>query len=133
MRLILNILTVFILLYPTRSPGEPEYLMPEEFGNRFRSEVYAIMIDARPAKQYRRNRIEGALGIEKMEKLEVFADTTDIETPVYIYCDGESRSLTVAEYLISEGFGNVNILRGGIREWKAAGKSLDTGRMRKRR
>jgi rhodanese-related sulfurtransferase len=112
---------------------DAEYLMPVEFDYRYKSEVYALIIDARIARQYRRSRIPGAIGIDRMAKLEVFADTMDMETPLYIYCDGESRSRTVAEYLGDEGFFNLYILKGGIREWKTAGLPLDRQRIRRRR
>ncbi len=112
---------------------EPEYLLPSEFDYRYKAEVYAIIIDARVAKEYRRERIPGALGIEGMDKLELFADSMDTETPLYIYCDGESRSRTVTQYLGEQGFTRLYILRGGIREWKAADMPLDKKRLRRRR
>lgn len=112
---------------------ETEYLAPSEFDYRYKAEVYAIIIDARVAKEYRRERIPGALGIEGMDKLKLFADSMDTETPLYIYCDGESRSRTVAQYLGDQGFTRLYILRGGIREWKAADMPLDKKRLRRRR
>jgi rhodanese-related sulfurtransferase len=110
-----------------------EYLMPVDFDISYKSEVFAIMIDARIERQYRRNRIAGATGIDRMAELRVFADTMDSETPLYIYCDGESRSRTVAEYLHDEGFSRLFILRGGIREWEAAGLPIDKKRVRRQR
>jgi len=140
MKLIMRILFLIAFIFSSSFtiPGnqeerDAEYLMPVEFDYRYRSEVYAIIIDARIARQYRRSRIPGARGIDKMAKLEIFADTMDMETPLYIYCDGESRSLTVAGYLGDEGFMNLYILKGGIREWKAAGLPLDSQRIRRRR
>jgi len=112
---------------------QAEYLMPVDFDISYKSEVFAIMIDARTERQYRRNRIAGATGIDRMAELRVFADTMDSETPLYIYCDGESRSRTVAEYLQDEGFSRLYILRGGIREWEAAGLPIDKKRIKRRR
>ena len=123
----------FLSLIPALSSQEPSYLTPVEFDYRYKSEVYAIIIDARIARQYRRSRIPGAIGIEKMAKLEVFADTMDTETPLYIYCDGESRSRTVAEYLAGQDFSNLYILKWGIREWEAAGLPINKKRLRRRR
>jgi rhodanese-related sulfurtransferase len=110
-----------------------EYLMPVEFDYSYKTKVFAIMIDARTERQYRRNRIQGATGIDRMAELRIFADTMDTETPLYIYCDGESRSRTVAEYLYEEGFSRLYILRGGIREWEAAGLPIEKKRIRRRR
>jgi|GEM_PF-731969 len=130
------ILFLFGSLFPEdgkQDEGNAEYLMPVEFDYRYKSEVYAIIIDARIERQYRRSRIPGATGIDKMEKLMAFADTMDKETPLYIYCDGESRSRTAAGYLYGEGFSRLCILKGGIREWEAAGMPVDRQRLRRRR
>lgn len=140
MKMIMRILFLLALIFSSsltdmgnQDERDAEYLMPVEFDYRYKSEVYALIIDARIARQYRRSRIPGAVGIDRMAKLEVFADTMDMETPLYIYCDGESRSRTVAEYLGDEGFFNLYILKGGIREWKTAGLPLDRQRIRHRR
>jgi len=123
----------FLSLIPALRSQEPEYLPPVEFDINYKSEVFAIIIDARIARQYRQSRIPGAVGIDKMAKLQVFADTMDTETPLYIYCDGESRSRTVAEYLAGQGFSNLYILKWGIREWKAAGLPIDKKKLRRRK
>jgi len=128
------LISLFLLsIFPALRSQEPEYLSPVEFDINYKSEVFAIIIDARIARQYRRSRIPEAVGIEKMARLEVFADTMDTETPLYIYCDGESRSRTVAGYLSEEGFTNMYILRGGIREWEDAGLPMDKKRLRHQR
>jgi len=123
----------FLSLIPALRSQEPEYLPPVEFDINYKSEVFAIIIDARIARQYRQSRIPGAVGIDKMAKLQVFADTMDTETPLYIYCDGESKSRTVAEYLAGQGFSNLYILKWGIREWKAAGLPIDKKKLRRRK
>ena len=126
--------SLFLLsIFPALRSQEPEYLSPVEFDINYKSEVFAIIIDARIARQYKRSRIPEAVGIEKMARLQVFADTMDTETPLYIYCDGESRSRTVAGYLSEEGFTNMYILRGGIREWEDAGLPMDKKRLRHQR
>lgn len=126
----------FLLIFPLLPAQEEEdavYLPPVEFDYSYRSEVYAVIIDARVARDYRRNRIKDALGIENTDKLSAFADTMDTETPLYIYCDVESRSRTVASILAERGFSRLYILEGGTREWKAAGLPLDKKRLRRKR
>ena len=128
------LISLFLLsILPALRPQDNTYLPTVEFDINYNSEVFAIIIDARIARKYRRSRIPEAVGIEKMAKLEVFADTMDTETPLYIYCDGESRSSTAAGYLSEEGFNNLYILRGGFREWKAAGLPMDNKRLRRQR
>lgn len=121
----------FLSIFPALRSQDAQYLPPVEFDINYKTEVFAVIIDARIARQYRRSRIPAAVGIEKMARLEVFADTMDTETPLYIYCDGESRSRTVEGYLAEQGFTQLYILKGGIREWQAAGLPIDKKRLRK--
>ena len=110
--LLISFLLIFCL------PGasqEPTFLEPVEFNYRYNSEVYAIIIDAGTKREYRRRRIPGAIGIPGMDELKAFADTMDTETPLYIYCDGESRSSTAAGYLEKRGFGKLYIDRKSTR------------------
>ena len=108
------------------------FLYPEDFLNNYRLEVFAIIIDAREVKEYKKSRIEGAVNIENMKALEGFADTLDLEMPLYIYCGFEYRSITVADYLKSREFKNIYILQGGIGEWKAVGLPLDKKKRRRK-
>lgn len=112
--------------------GAISYLYPEDFYHTFNGENFALLVDTRKSNHYRRERIEGAINIKNMKTLIAFADTLDREIPIYIYCDGESRSLSVAEYLEGEGFVKLIILTNGIREWKAREMDVDTRRRRKR-
>jgi rhodanese-related sulfurtransferase len=111
--------------YLTARPDTVEYLDPAEFSNMFKMEIFAVMIDARLTKEYRRAHIKEAVNIPGMKQLVPFADSMDRETPVYIYCDGESRSRTVMEYLKERGFTRLKVLRNGIVEWRAAGLPLE--------
>ena len=111
--------------------GEVEFLYPEDFYHTFRSENFALLLDTRKSYHYRKERIEGAINVKDMKVLIAFTDTLDKEIPIYIYCDGVSRSLSVAEYLEGEGFVKLTILTGGIREWKVREMDLDTRRRRK--
>lgn len=106
-------------------PDKITYLDPDNFQIQYQSEVYALLVDVSLKREYDRERIPGAIGVHKLKKLENFADTLDREIPIYLYCDGESRALTVAEYLQHRGFRKVIILKGGMRYWKAAGLPLE--------
>ncbi len=123
-----TILTIILIASFSGLFAQPEkitYLDPDSFQIQYQSEVYAILADVSLKREYRRAHIPGAIGIHKMKKLETFADTLDREIPVYLYCDGESRALTVAEYLQYRGFRKVIIMRGGMRYWQAAGLPVE--------
>lgn len=118
----------------TRISGQeevPRFLEPEEFLISCSSEVFAIIVDVREKKEYRRERIEGAINIPGMKQLVPFADTLDREIPIYIYCDTYTRSITAADYLVEQGFTRLYILKDGILEWKKAGLDVETNGKRR--
>lgn len=98
-----------------------EYLSPDQFIMDYQAEVFAILIDVRVKKEYRKEHIRGAINLPGFDQLNQFADTLDTETPLYIYCDTYTRSETVAEHLIERGFTNLSLLQDGINGWKRNG------------
>lgn len=128
MKFLFSIILVILTSVYTEQETEVTYLEPEAFQNSYNMEIYAIIADTRKAKEYRKSRIPGAVSVPKMKKLAVFADSLDVETPVYIYCDGEARSRTVAEWLGNRGFTDLYILKGGFKEWEAAGMTVERKR-----
>ena len=125
------IFSLCLVLFSTGLWGQEKdvtYLEPEAFHNSYNMEIYAIIADARKAKEFRKSRIPKAVSVPKMKKLVVFADSMDVETPVYIYCDGEARSRTVAEWLGDYGFTKLYILKGGFTEWVAVGMTVERKR-----
>jgi len=134
MRNLLAILVLQSFIFPVSAQeNNPVYMPPEEFRNSYNLEVYAILVDVRIKKEFRKERISGARNVENMKAMTAFADTLDTETPIYIYCDTYTRSITAAEYLCNRGFTNVYLLKDGLMEWKAAGLPVDKGRKTQRR
>lgn len=123
--IILAIILIGVCTNTKAQPNEITYLDPEKFQIQYKSDTNAIMVDVSSEIKYNSSRIQGAIGIHRGRKVEYFADTIDRETPIYIYCDGESRSLTVAKYLQYRGFRDVIILRGGTKQWKSAGLPME--------
>jgi len=107
------------------------YLSVDDFQNRFCSEVYAFIIDARSKTEYRRVRIEGALNAGSGKVLDQMADTLDRETPLYIYCTTKTRSSSAAGHLRELGFVNLYVLESGMRGWKTAGLPVEKRGKRK--
>jgi len=78
----------------------------------------AFLIDVRLFKEYRKNRIKGALPAANKESLLSLCEKLDKNTPVYVYCEDGDRSRTAARILCREvGFKHVYNLQGGLREW----------------
>ena len=79
----------------------------------------AFLIDVRLFKEYRKNRIKGALLAANKESLLSLGEKLDKNTPVYVYCEDGDRSRTAARILCREmGFKHVYNLQGGLREWE---------------
>ncbi|MFP4025888.1 MAG: rhodanese-like domain-containing protein [Thiohalospira sp.] len=77
-----------------------------------------FLIDVRLFKEYRKERIEGAMLAPNKESLVSICKNLDKNTPIYIYCDESDRSETAANILCSEmGFNHVYNLQGGLKEW----------------
>lgn len=111
---------LFLLGFPIIISGqetELKYLHPADFQNQFLQEIYAVIVDARTFKEYKKGHISKAVNVPAMENLIPFADTLDRETPIYLYCEAESRSITVGEWLIENEFTSVYILKGGLNTW----------------
>ena len=124
-------LILFLLGLPLVLSGqEPEikFLHPEDFQNQYQQEIYAIIVDARTFKEYKKGHISESVSVPAMENLISFADSLDHETPLYIYCEAESRSITVAKWLIDNEFTSVHILKGGLTTWIALEMKTVRGR-----
>ena len=115
---------------------EPEieitFFQPEEFINNYKLEIFALLLDARPASMYKKSRIEGAINAGSKEVLKVMSDTLDANSPLYIYCSTQSRSTSAAEFLVDEGFTKLYVMVGGMMEWKSLDLPLDRKRLGKK-
>ena len=132
-RIVLVLLFTGIASTANAQVKDVEHMLAEDWQLEYRMKVYAIIVDTRIKKEFRKDRIEGAIGVPDMDNLIPFADSLDRETPLFIYCDGESRSSTVVAWLIENEFTEIYLLKGGYNEWKALGMPVDKTRLRKRR
>ncbi|MEE4197624.1 MAG: rhodanese-like domain-containing protein [Bacteroidales bacterium] len=105
-------------------------LSPDEFYLNINTQE-AFLVDVRLFKDYRKNRIEGALLATNKESLLSLCTNLDPQTPVYLYCEDGDRSRTAAEILCRElNFEKVYNLKGGLRQWTKQ-YPLDESRIRK--
>lgn len=93
-------------------------IQADEFYIRINTQE-TFLIDVRMFKEYRKNRIKGALLAANKESLLSLCKKLDKNTPVYVYCEDGDRSRTAARILCREmGFKHVYNLQGGLREWE---------------
>ena len=77
-----------------------------------------IIIDARPQHQKDEFGFQQAVHIPTKENLEKFADTTDLETPILVYCTEGFRSVDACNLLFELGFTTLINLKSGIKNKK---------------
>lgn len=82
----------------------------------------AQLIDVREPQEFDRGHILGARNIPvtqmKQRLVELRADK-----PVYLYCQGSSRSSRAAQLLRKNGFKDISQLKGGFKKWTGKVKS----------
>jgi len=123
--------TYLVKCQDTSTNNEPKLLSVDDFENRFNMEVYALLIDVRLKVEYRKERIKNPVNVPSRKNLDRMVDTLDHETPLYLYCTSNTRSISAGEYLKELGFANIYVLEKGIRGWKEAGKPVNKGRVRR--
>lgn len=107
-------------------------LEPNEFYIKLYQSSNPLLLDVGEYKDYRKERIPGAVLAATHDELFSLTDTFDRERPVFIYCAYISRSITASKLLNNLGFSNVYVLINGIVGWKELGLETDKKRIRKR-
>lgn len=87
----------------------------------------AVVLDVRGADEYAEGHIEGAVNIDVNQDsfIERAAQLLPKTKTIAVYCRGGRRSVKAADQLETAGFKLVN-LKGGITQWKEAGKDVTT-------
>ncbi|MBV9696271.1 MAG: rhodanese-like domain-containing protein [Gammaproteobacteria bacterium] len=85
----------------------------------------ALLLDLRPAEQYRLGHVAGARQIDGPEILKA-ADTLKKykEKPVVVYDDTGSLTGSAVRQLASQGFTRAVALKGGLAAWRAENQPL---------
>ncbi len=102
------------------------HLDSEEFYIQMQLHHNHIIIDTRTYDEFRIERIPGAFLAENRKELYRITDTLDLDSPVFVYCSDNIRSITASEMIVKKGFTNVFNLKEGMIGWKRNGLTLDT-------
>lgn len=110
---VLVILLAFYIFRYYRIRSYIKTLTEQQFTEGYRK---AQLIDVREPQEYKNGHILGARNIPltqfKQRLVEMRSDK-----PVYLYCQGTSRSMRAANILRKEGFKDISILQGGFKKW----------------
>ncbi|MBX2807251.1 MAG: thiosulfate sulfurtransferase GlpE [Cellvibrionaceae bacterium] len=77
------------------------------------------LVDIRDHASYQQAHIAGAIHLNN-DTLPAFIATTDLDTPVIVYCYHGHASQTAAQLLVDQGFDTVYSMSGGYSAWAAA-------------
>lgn len=112
-------LAVFAVFRFFRQKNILTVLTEDQFREGYRK---AQLIDVREPQEFKKGRILGARNIPvtqmKQRLIEIRKDK-----PVYLYCQGSSRSSRAAQLLHKKGYEDLNQLKGGFKKWSGKIKS----------
>lgn len=94
-------------------------LTEEQFREGYRK---AQLIDVREPQEFENGHILGARNIPVTQMRQRLVELRP-DKPVYLYCQGSSRSSRAAHFLHKKGFKDINQLKGGFKKWTGKVKS----------
>ena len=109
------------------------HLNADEFYITMQSCEYPLVIDTRSTREFRRDRIPGAILVKTRSELDKMGDSLDLDQPLFLYCEGGYRSRVACRILCKRGFRNVYNLREGLIEWRLSPYPLDRKRIPRKR
>ncbi len=88
-------------------------LTEEQFREGYRK---AQLIDVREPNEFNNGHILGARNIP-LSQMKMRMQELRSDKPVYLYCQGGTRSGRAAQFLYKRGFRNLSHLKGGFKKW----------------
>lgn len=88
-------------------------LSEEQFRQGYRK---AQLIDVREPQEFERGHILGARNIPVTQLKQRLVELRP-DKPVYLYCQGASRSVRAGNILRKNGYQDVNMLKDGFKKW----------------
>jgi len=121
-------MTSFLSRLFGRSEATPvEWLEIDELSRRLADGVPVVLIDVRGPDEYSTppGHLPGAINVPLPELPTRFDEIAADDRPVVLVCKTDRRSAKAADMLLSAGFRNVAVLRGGTDGWHQKGLPLD--------
>jgi phage shock protein E len=106
-------------------------LGPVDFQKAYKNDSSTLLIDVREFFEYKKSRIDHAVNIPSSGDLDMYADTLDKHSSLFLYCTSGFRSKRVAKHFYDKGFTRLYSLDGGINAWKKEGLSVNRKKIRK--
>ncbi len=102
----------------------------EDFLSNLKQKENAIVLDVRTEKQYKRQRIKGAVLAKDYQSARKILKDKPKDTPLFIYCNTGDNSISIAALLMRDGYTCIYHLHDGLNDWWRAGYKLDKRKMK---
>ncbi len=118
-----KIFWIAILAVACNTAPSEKVLSAADFESKYKSTTNAILLDVRTEEEVANGKIMEAQNIVYDD---AFANKLDSlpHQPLFVYCGSGIRSAKAAAILREKGY-EVFELEGGIKNWKAAGKTVN--------
>lgn len=116
--ILVALLTVAIFQYFRRKTFL-KVLTEDQFKGGYRK---AQLIDVREPNEFEKGHILGARNIPLTQMKQRLVELRK-DKPVYLYCQGGSRSARAAQLLHKKGYEDISQLKGGFKKWTGKVKS----------
>ncbi len=107
----LVVLLAFAIFRHYRQSSHLKVLNQDDFINR-----KAQIIDVREPQEFENGHILGARNIPMTQMKQRLVEIRP-DKPVYLYCQGSSRSSRAANVLRKKGYTDISLLKGGFKKW----------------
>ena len=78
-----------------------------------------IFVDVRDGDSYQAARIDGALNLSN-DNIQEFLTNTAKDKPIVVYCYHGNSSKGATQFLLSQGYSDVQSMSGGFEGWRMA-------------
>jgi|SRR5699024_8247424 len=109
--IVLVALLAFAIFRHYRQSSHLKILNQDDFINR-----KAQIIDVREPQEFENGHILGARNIPMTQMKQRLVEIRP-DKPVYLYCQGSSRSSRAANVLRKNGYTDISLLKGGFKKW----------------
>jgi len=126
MRYLLFLFVFLCLSCSQNSLDAQNKLTPDAFENMLKSDTTVQLVDVRTPEEFQSGYIAGAVNLNIQDA--DFANKIsrlDKNRPVMVYCALGGRSAKAATQFSKLGFQKVYDLKGGMTDWRAAGKRIE--------
>lgn len=122
-------LLIFVFFFSCNSPAQTANVAEADaFEAALHTDPAGIqLLDVRTAGEFKTGHIKNALQADwnNSSEFQQRVQALDKNRPVYVYCLSGPRSNEAAKWLAKNGYQIVVELKGGILQWKRAGKTVE--------